>query len=150
MSDPVYIDWDISFRGWHSHAFRAKAEVRKVPGGTMVHRAVRSKPWVETRVRAWTKAQESRLLTSQMRFRVWYRQSAGGRVHLALDWPKHIDIGMANRYLLRYMLLDDPQRLDSDFIREAQGERVNRLFDSKFKAGKIGHAGPWHYWFTVR
>jgi hypothetical protein len=129
MSD-IYLDWDaISFK-----------EFRKICNNP---RGKRSRGWFKNRVGYLNRLGFIGMVGST----VYYRRSAGGRVHVRISG---VPVGFYEHILTRVYLDDDHARVDMDITRWSKGETINRLFDTKFKNGKIGHAGPWIPWFTLR
>jgi len=144
----LFLDWDgISFK-----------EFRKIANNP---RGKRSRGWMKNRLgHLWA----ARLLHWAAKISVSYRKSAGGRVHVQLVFdniPCRSDsVGKlfysggpttnAEKFVLRVYLDDDHARVDMDITRWSKGETINRLFDTKYKNGKIGHAGPWIPWFTLK
>lgn len=131
MSD-LYLDWDaISFK-----------EFRKIANNPT---GKRSRGWMKNRIGhlRWI------LLRPQAPIRCWYRRSAGGRVHVRIEIETFTRVEYSD-LLTRVYLDDDHARVDMDITRWSKGETINRLFDTKYKDGKIGHAGPWIRWFTLR
>jgi len=125
----LFLDWDgISFK-----------EFRKIANNP---RGKRSRGWMKNRL-----GHVRRAIWSGPVSRGWYRRWAGGRVHIRLEAP---EIPVPCALLLRVYLDDDHARVDMDITRWSKGETINRLFDTKYKNGKIGHAGPWIPWFTLK
>ena len=131
MSD-IYLDWDgISFK-----------EFRKIRNNP---RGKRSRGWMKNRIgHLW----RTGVLDPSYPIQLRYRRSAGGRTHI---WVYSVaKVPTLESLLLRVYLDDDHARVDMDVTRWSKGESVNRIFDTKYKDGKTGHAGPWVPWFTTR
>lgn len=129
--NPIYLDWDaVSFKEFCKIA---NAETGK-----------RSKGWMKNRLGHLRNGVCLGGKFAPVEF--WYRCSAGGRVHVKIR-SKTEPYG-PEALLVRVYLDDDHARVDMDITRYSKGETINRLFDTKYKNGKIGHAGPWIPWFN--
>lgn len=123
MNEPLYLDWDVGYKDWLKR--RSTGRVRSEP--------------------AMRKVLES--FGEVRHIVVSYRRSSSGRVHVSLHYCGELVFDYS--LLLRFLLWDDPARIRHDWFRHLKGESTNRLFDAKWKAGKLGRAGPWVPWFKL-
>jgi len=73
------------------------------------------------------------------RLRCWYRRSASGNVHVAID----LDTDFLRELEIRAILLDDPGRIMNDLRRHAFHVPTGRLWDAKIDREGKKTAGPW-------
>jgi len=73
------------------------------------------------------------------RLRCWYRRSASGNVHIAID----LDVDFLRELEIRAILLDDPGRIMNDLRRHAFHVPTGRLWDVKVDRAGKREAGQW-------
>jgi hypothetical protein len=131
--NPTFLDWDaISYK-----------EFRKIAN---TKTGKRSRGWMKNRLRH---LRNGVCLGGKFEpVSLWYRRSAGGRVHVKI--VSKTEPYVPESLLVRVYLDDDHARVDMDITRYSKDQDINRLFDTKYQNGKIGHAGPWVKWFSVR
>jgi len=73
------------------------------------------------------------------RLKCFYRRSASGNVHVAID----LDTDFLRELEIRAILLDDPGRILNDLRRKAFHVQTGRLWDAKVTREGKKEAGPW-------
>lgn len=76
------------------------------------------------------------------KFGLYVRKSCRKNVHLKII-PR-FKLPLLTKFEIRALLGDDKYRLIIDLVRHYKGMELNRLWDTKFKKGKLYHAGRWH------
>jgi len=75
--------------------------------------------------------------------RCWYRRSASGNVHVAID----VDVDFLRELEIRAVLLDDPMRILNDLRRHAFHMPTGRLWDVKVDRNGRREAGQWEIFY---
>ena len=78
----------------------------------------------------------------ERKFKMFIRKSSNGNVHVRIESPYVISI--MECFEIRALLGDDKARLAVDLVRDYKGMEINRIWDKKFKHGKLMKAGSWH------
>ena len=132
----IFLDWDVDHHGWYYHARRMKVDGDRYVG-------LRSRPWLSGRVERWRKVVRIRPFGLEL----LSRRSSSGHIHVWVVLKRcERELSLAETMFLRYILLDDPNRLWRDVVRDSEGDRTNRLFDTKSVNGEIRKAGEWEPW----
>ncbi len=76
--------------------------------------------------------------------RCWYRRSASGNVHVAID----MNVDFLRELEIRAILLDDPGRILNDLRRHAFHVPTGRLWDVKVDRAGKREAGQWEILYT--
>ncbi len=74
----------------------------------------------------------------------WYRKSASGNVHVAID----VEVEFLRELEIRAILLDDPMRILNDLRRHAFHMPTGRLWDTKVDRDGKKSAGAWEILYT--
>ena len=80
---------------------------------------------------------QNRLIIKAM----YWRKSANGNTHIKIEL--NILLPISQTFIMRAYLRDDVYRVVLDMARFYEGKEVNRLWDRKYKNGKLRIAGKW-------
>lgn len=94
--------------------------------------------------------ENSKRFCAEQGFRLYIRRSSRGNVHVKVMDNEGIDFDELFSFKVRALLSDDPNRLKLDLIRSLMNKSINRLWDHKFKDGKLNTAGRWQRVILIR